>query len=140
MIVACGPESNGTKLLTRILETSGERVVHRSLPYGHNWWHYTEFPPGTRFVAIFRDEDSAVQSVLKAGHIEEPWYRDKRKRAYEEQKAARDSLAEIPGLHVISYEGLVKDPAGTLDRLGKWLGLTLRLPEPIYDGNAKYGE
>jgi hypothetical protein len=133
VIVACGPESNGTKLLARILETSGERVVHRSLPYDEDWWHYGEFPKTAKFVVILRQLDPSAESAFIAGHTQT--LAD----AYEEQRLARSILAEIPRALVVTYEHLVSKPDEVLGYLKAHLKLdNLHLPEELFDGNAKY--
>lgn len=130
MIVACGPESNGTRFLARLLISTDEPVVHRSLPHGKHWWTTNEFPSDAIYVAIFRDIDQAVESVLRRGHIEEP-VPDKRIAAYAEQKAARAYISSIPGVIIIQYEDLVDKPDETVLFLRRRLGMTVNLEEQI---------
>jgi hypothetical protein len=128
MIVACGPESNGTRLLSRILVSTNEPVVHRSLPNGEEWWSPEDFP-GAEFVVILRDIDWAVKSALRAGHVADE------AAAYEEQRKARAILDGIPGAIRISYEDLVKRPKRVAAELSRALGKPVSIEEPIQDRN-----
>lgn len=134
MIVACGPESNGTRLLTRILLTSGEEVIHRSLPHGRLWWSWRDFPEGTRFVVIIRDIEMAVASEVRIN----PHVRNAAKYSLRKQRRSRRILSQIPSAVFVSYETLVIRPHKTINDLGTRLGLQLSLPEEVYDANAKY--
>lgn len=133
MLVACGPESNGTHLLESILKTSGEEVIHRSLPYGDDeWWNYTDFPEGTRFVAIFRDPEIAARSTFRRKFVKD--YRE----GINEQFLARARILQIPNLILISYERLIADRERTAKVLSEMLGLDVSIPVEIRDENAKY--
>lgn len=130
MIIACGPESNGTRLLARLLVSTGQPVMHRSLPYGKHWWTPDEFPEDTQYVVILRDIDKAVESVLRHGHIEEP-VADRVSAAYNEQYSARDRLSRIDNAIEIRYEDLINDTERTIAFLEKRLGLPVTLEEQL---------
>lgn len=134
MIVACGGQSNGTRLLTRIIATSGEDVIHRSLPHGGQWWKWTDFPPGTRFVVIIRDIRMAIASEVRINpHL------DNIARLSEiNQKKSLRWLRRIPNAYFVSYEELVASPDEVVSRMSRDLGLNLSVPEEIYDANEKY--
>jgi len=141
LLVACGPESNGTRLLHRILSTSDEEVVHRSLPNARTWWGSEDFPDSTVFVVCLRDPKIAAQSAVRAGYFD--YLRTdeaKIEMALHEQVRARNILGRFPRgrTHYMLYEVLVENPKLMISNLGKKLNLSLSIPEEIYDGDAKY--
>jgi hypothetical protein len=142
LIVVCGPESNGTRLLHRIVSTSGEEVIHRSMPNARFWWSAKDFPNDTIYVISFRDIDIAAQSAVRAGYFDYLYSEDsKMKMALHEQvRARRLLLKELPlgKTYLVTYESLVDNPQNTVSALSAWLGVKLTIPEEIYNANLKY--
>lgn len=133
-MVACGPESSGTRLLARILsDYIGVDTVHHSMPNGGEWWDFRKFGPRARFVVIQRRPDATTASAMA------------RNMAATADDHARDwaravsMLAAIPGAYWLSYEALIAQPRVQADNLARWLR---RMPrghlEAITDENAKW--
>ena len=130
-VVCTGIEHSGTGLLTRIVRTGIPHAMHRAMPHvdrhgREHWWQPGIFEPA-RFIIIERDADVWLRSTLRRGGT--------RGAALARHGMARAALAGIEGYR-LTYEALVADPERTVGALGEWLGVTLRVPEPVYDGNA----
>lgn len=133
-VVATGPESCGTKLLSRILATGFPHVEHRSMPHADVWWD--PFLETRSMVAIVRDRGSAALSAVHAGHA-----RDLDDASARYDRALACLGADVSGRTVaawVRYERLVTDPVGEVGRLSRTLGVELGIPEPIYDGNTRW--
>lgn len=130
MLVLCtGPESSGTRLLSRIVAT-GTAVVHRSIPHGQTWWTLDDWRGP--IVAIVREEFATCESALAAGHaatLDE---------AVERRQKAIQILQAREDVIWVQYERLVADPVGVTAEIGRALGVELTVPEPITDENRKY--
>jgi hypothetical protein len=134
VIVVCGPESSGTRILHRVV-TEYIRVdaIHRSMPNAGAWWDWRDFGDRARFVVITRRPDITTQSILARGmapnaeaHADD-WAR------------AMALLAAIPGAIWITYEALLAEPRMQADNIAHWLRRrpTGLMPE-IVDNNAKW--
>ena len=144
-VLCCGPQSSGTRLLARILRTSGAEVTHKTLPDRGIWWGWDEqrqqycYPgqtyfPCDRAVAILRDPDIATASVEREGKpvtsMGAAW----------DQQEARRLIAAFPdSALVIAYRDLIDHPDEVLERISAYLGLPVSLSEPLVDGDVKYG-
>lgn len=141
-IVVTGPESSGTRLMARILETTEADVLHRTMPYKWDPHWPTEddfggFQPDVLLVML-RDEEITARSQLRRGHV--PSLRH----AFENVDAGLRRLARWAAVHgvmclFVSYEKLVADPRSALTFLSSRLGIGYpNSSEAIVDGNAKY--
>ncbi len=159
-----GPESSGTRCVTRILLDAGchggagheqefDRapprgvspvVWRRSIPHGKEWPDITRMVNvlkangyEVKAIATTRDWHPAIESQLKARHVgsrEEA--RANLRRAY---PFIFWHLAEtkIP-FWVVSYEALVARPKKVVGKLMEALGLPVPGKIEIFDGNEKY--
>lgn len=129
-VLCTGPESSGTRLLTRIV-SSGAYAMHRSLPHAGEWWVgcWTDYDA---VVAIVRDEEATIASAVAALHASSP------ERARRNRDRALRELATLDPIWV-QYEDLVRQPAKTVKRLSTCLGVRLTHSEEIRDENAKWG-
>jgi hypothetical protein len=162
-ILVVGPESSGTRLLTRCFIAAGcdgddtheqrfdqglpapERPIvwRRSVPYWGRWPNIGrcllvvgEAGYRPRAVVITRDWHATTRSQVRAGHA-----RDEGEAEIKMRRAVYDIYRHLLGSNVpfcwITYEGLVQRPRQTL----AWLMARHNLPLPeieIYDGNARY--
>jgi hypothetical protein len=133
VIVACGPESSGTRLLTEIIrDYLGLEVTHRSMPHGEEWWDWTTFEDA-RFVVIVRRPISTARSAVAAGHVKNMVEHRR------EWATAISALSGISGAYWISYEALVANPVMQTNNLARWLGVTpVGVLPHIYDANKKW--
>ena len=159
-----GPESSGTRLLTRVLIQSGcfgddghqqqmddldfsrrpaRIVLRRSVPHRNQWPDVGRIVrrmerAGYEVVVLVttREVQAMARSQVRAGHVHSLL------RAYEHvERAYRrifSALGELhgPSLFVVPYEATVLHPRSLADLLSG-LGLTPSIPE-IYDGNEKH--
>lgn len=65
-VLCTGPESAGTRMLTRLVDSLGVEAIHRSIPHGMEWWN----PPTNidRIVVIVRSALPNTLSAYEAGH------------------------------------------------------------------------
>jgi hypothetical protein len=131
LLVATGVEHSGTGLLARILATSGLPVIHRAMPHVFEgrevWWDADVFRP-CRFVIIERAADPWFASTVARGLSSTE--------AYGRWSKARRLLPRPDAW--MNYEELVAYPDRAVSNLAILLGVALTIPEPIYDGNAKW--
>jgi hypothetical protein len=152
LIVATGPISSGTRLLTNIVGklVVDEPVVHRSMPQWTVFWDYADDPEGTRYVIILRRPDISVRSAHKQGHGDPEkrgWRHLDHRMTQVELNAwwvkAIIRLSHIPNAGWFSYEALIADPFVQVGSIAHWLGVPCppdilsRIPR-IEDRNAKY--
>lgn len=116
-VVACGPESSGTRLLHRLIASlPGVEAVHHSMPHGEEWWDWHEFE-GHRFVIIVRRPDVAAMSAVASSCVtsiaehRQEWPR------------AITMLAAIPDAYWVFYGALVADPETQMANIAGWLGV-----------------
>jgi LPS sulfotransferase NodH len=158
-----GPESSGTRLMTRILLLAGclgseehDQPFDQVLPSAEEWpivWrrsvpHRREWPDlglmqrllveqGFRVIAIVmaRDWHAMAHSQVAVGHVPDIEI------ALRQIRNAYPYIYRETGFFdvLITYEGLVKRPEETLGWLMPMLGLPVP-PVDIYDGNAKWYE
>ena len=124
MIVLCvGPESSGTRLLTRQVDLLGVTAIHRSIPHADKWWDAVEFD-----AAIFISRDPWITEIsgVSAGHRDNFDWSDKDRQYPYRLTNAWKCFSEnvilpekkwIP----VTYEGLVRSPQWTLDNIAAWL-------------------
>ena len=160
-----GPESSGTRLMTRILIGAGclgddgeiQRldsgipdapliVWRRSIPHAAKWPAIPQMVADLRVadypvmaVVTTRDWSAMTKSQIAAGHVADPGMALQHlQRAYPFITGALTSNA-VP-YAMMSYEALIQRPAKMLGWLSAQLELELP-PIEVYDGNAKwYGE
>lgn len=161
-----GPESTGTRLLTRVLIAAGCRgdagheqafdapgpvsadshpvVWRRSVPHRHTWLTAADIRaklPGRRLTALVtvRDWHATVESQLRAPHVAT---RDEARANIQRAESHIHGIirALAPVAHyTVTYEALVARPVDVQRWLAAELGLTM--PDPpveVYDGNARY--
>lgn len=171
-IIVVGPESSGTRLLTRLLVAAGcdgdansevahngwpqrwdtqdpkhdqDIVIRRSLPYHpFRTWpdikalckRFKKLGYQVKIVAIDRSDKALASSQVAHG-----WVATK-KQSHDEHDACKQIMKGLKPAHSMKYEMLVRKPTETTNKMLKALGLkSLRkLPEDVFDGNAKYTE
>lgn len=154
LLINAGCHGNGTTdqpTLQEILDSGKENIViHRSFPFGakgsgRDWpdlmeIHFAlvakEYLPV--YIVMVRDPFCAARSAMKAHHIENIHVA-----SYEHDEAYRKIFATIIKLDLpyimVTYEGLVSHPAGTIGWLFPELGLPARFStETIEDANVKH--
>lgn len=127
-VLCTGPESSGTKLLTRIVQT-GADGEHRSMPHDNEWWDPKQVPHDCA-VVIVRDGRWTAESAWDMPHcgsVDEALFR-------REMALRRLGELQVPVLWV-GYEGLVAAPHAQVQVIGAWLGASLDVPEIVYDAN-----
>lgn len=131
LLIATGAESSGTRMLGRILATSGLPVLHLSLPHGETWWE-----PGMiehivracghepRWVVIHRLHGQA-ESAVRRGHA----------RTLEEAREKGLRADEVlfwspvaPGAVWTWYETWLRAPSAELAYVSERLSLPLSIP------------
>jgi len=165
--VVIGPESSGTRLLTRLLVRMGcigsgehEQALDQGLPkadgtpvvWRRSYPHRGEWPDLGAMVkkakaakyepvalVIVRDHEATARSQVAAPHVES--YGLALANIAEAQGRVLDDVrAAKLDWRLVTYEGLIARPHGTLAWIGDWLGLPPVLGEALTDGNAKYLE
>lgn len=121
-ILVVGPESSGTRFVHRIVSTAVP-ARHRSLPHADCW----DLGEHTHRVVVTREPDQTVLSALAAGHARTA---DEARLRY--STAVSLLLAQRTGEALwVSYEHLCLCPEAVLSRISGFLGVPVRLPEPI---------
>lgn len=167
-VFVLGPESSGTRLMTRLLIRAGcvgnasheqgfdaaglpapdgrDVVWRRSLPHGGAWPDVREMIDAAaalgyepRVVFMHRDVSALIASQLAAPHVKtEAEAVEHIDRVYRDY---HDRLSEWGVSHAnVNYETLFSDGWGVMLDLLRWLDLSTVLGERLYDGNAKYAE
>ena len=159
-----GPESSGTRCVTRLLIKAGchggadheqafDRsppsgvspvVWRRSVPHGKSWPEITRMVNSleargyeVRVIVTTRDWHPTVESQVKARHVAD------RNEAVRNLRRAYPFIFEhlaragVP-YWVVSYEALVARPKKVAAKLMEMLGLPLPEKIEIFDGNEKY--
>jgi LPS sulfotransferase NodH len=159
-----GPESSGTRLLTRILIEAGclgddghEQRWDAKAPCGESpvvWRrsvpHGGDYPNVLGLVAVLEGRGYQVEAVV----VTRDWQAMAASQAANGHAAdVEEATARIRAAHtyiireldlvgrqytMVSYEALVQRPEATIEWLMARLGLDERPIVPIYDGNAKY--
>lgn len=136
-VLCTGPESSGTRLLTRIVATGeGIEAIHRSIPHYQSWdlW-VPEVGEIDKVVFISRAWNPTIQSQVARGLVE-----------YEAQSIAHLQRAHVefakqigdkPWWYVI-YHNLIYRPDIVLSDLEEFLGVSVELPEEVYNANFKW--
>lgn len=143
IVLCCGGESTGTRLLTRIVRHLGVGAVHRSVPYdrtvkGKPKWPMLHNIVFDRAIVMTRDWWAAAGSQVAASHAAHHDQAVHRLRRAYVQIAHDLDRVDRPWVQV-SYESLVQRPEPVVANLADWLGVEYRgLPEPVVDGNTKW--
>lgn len=158
-----GPESSGTRLMTKLLIAAGcegddgneqrwdeglpqgDQVVwRRSLPHGGVWPDLDEVLWGLNgrgyqvlFLVMSRDWHAMGDSQVQAGHVSDMETALKHIRDAYSRICATLTITGYP-FEIVNYETLVRPGGEAVARLMERLGLTIVRPVDIYDGNAKY--
>jgi hypothetical protein len=137
-VLQLGSEDSGNRLVHRILQTADPAIetTGRSLPHGEGWPDVDalieEFRPD-KILIVWRDKTIQTRAAAATGHT------DTLAEAIAERERAEWLLAGVRGdVRVQVYELLVKDPLTQIANLGDWLGVSLTMPEVIYDANTKH--
>lgn len=125
-VLCTGPESSGTRLLTRLVGDLGVESIHRSVPHAKKW---IDWPVVDKIIIIVRDPFITELSAEEAGH---PSYWDgidstfpyRITHAWElmVDKVAQTGVPWIP----LTYEGLLARPQWTLDHVADFLAVPRR--------------
>lgn len=146
-VLVTGPESSGTRYVTRLIEAGGADAVHRSQPNGTDWidvlsmlehrgsGYDTWTPPFDRAVIVVRGLLAHGHSML-AHHFDDDW-----QEAMSRRRAALGSLGTVlgdPRVTLITYESLAAraERACLLAALG--LDPARADDVPFHDQNGKY--
>ena len=142
-VLCTGPESSGTRLLTRLVEGLGVEAIHRSIPHSCKWW---DVPSDIdRVIYIVRDPWITEISAKEIGHPENGCWTGKDKEYPFRLIKAWEVFAEnvvfsyTPWIPV-TYEGLMKRPQWTLDNIADWLDVERKpLSERVIDPRENLG-
>ena len=128
MIVCTGPESSGTRLVNRIVATSGLAHRHRSMPNANDW--NLGLLPGDVVVAVRRELMGTARSAVAAGHAASLSAALRRRDA---AVALIEDQVEVAGVPVlwIDYEALLTEARWVADQIGEFIGAPVTLSEPI---------
>lgn len=123
VVMVVGPESSGTRLLTGLVSDLGVEAVHRSVPYGPDWWPDRGDALVSHVVVIWRDLAATLESQQRNGHLR-IWGRfadaDERYSTSVGEIVRHVHWGTIPFLEV-QYEALVDDPQFSMDGIADWL-------------------
>lgn len=155
-ILVVGPEDSGNRLVHRIILSCGAytstgeipkqihhipahdvHLIARSLPHGEEWPDLPalidSFAPH-KIVLVWRAREWQLAAVLHQRHA------DSLPEARSERALAEMMMAAVNGdVYIIIYELLTLNPIVQVANLGRWLGLPLRVPELIFDADARHG-
>lgn len=143
-VAVVGPESSGTRLMTRIMTEAGAEALHRSFPYGkkangdRRWPEadVVEFGPDA-VVWMSRDWWATAPSQIRAEHVEdihEAWI-NIAEATYRVILLCKEN--DYP-FYIVNYESLIQRPAPVVRNITSTLGLKMPDIEHIVDGNSKY--
>lgn len=128
VVVVVGPESSGTRLLTELVSDLGVEAIHRSVPYGPDWWPDRGDVHASHVVVIWRDPATTVESQERHGHLR-IWRRfasgDERYSASVGEIVRHVFWGRLP-YHEIRYEDLTADPQARMDEIADWLQIPRR--------------
>lgn len=135
-VLCTGPESSGTRLLTRLVSNLGVEAIHRSIPHGKEWWAIKP-EDYDRAIFICRDPFMTEISATEAGH---PQHWEGRLSRYPDRLINAWSAFTI---HIVwsgkqwlplTYEGLLDRPQFVMDGVAQWLGVEAKpLAEEVKD-------
>lgn len=125
-VLCTGPESSGTRLLTRLVDNLDVEAFHRSIPHGPDWWNAPE--DIDRVIFINRDPWITQISSEEIGHPDNGFWSDEDKVFPDRIIKAWKVFAEnviLLGVRwmPISFEGLVQRPQWTMDQIANWLNV-----------------
>lgn len=141
-VVVTGPESSGTRLVSRWLEAHPDLVArHWSMPSGEGWARHWptdhDFDGGLpdAVVLVVRDFEATVRSQ----HHRELVVSRKEAEANIIQALLRIlawAVSHGTATYVVLYDEIIGDPS-RFDALFDWLGVDhVDCPEPLYDATA----
>lgn len=121
-VLCTGPESSGTRLLTRLVGSLGVDAIHRSVPHAMDWWNAPS--DIDRFIVVVRDPFVTEVSAKEAGHPSY-WSGIDSTFPYRVTKAWETIIDNVRGKPwiPITYEGLLLRPQKTLDNIADWMGV-----------------
>lgn len=139
-VVCTGPESSGTRVLTRTVNLLDVEAIHRSIPHAERWW---DMPSQVdAFIFISRDPFITEMSGLEANHINHcGWKGIDREYPYRLTNAWREFANNVivprEKWIPLTFEGFVARPQWTLDHIAEWLGVeSATITEKIVDPRA----
>lgn len=143
-VVVTGPESSGTRFVSRWLEAHDEIVArHWSMPSGEGWARHWpsdhDFGHETPHAVVFVSR-SFEATVASQHHRELVSCRKEAEAniALAHLRAVGWAVAHGYPLYLLSYDEVIARPEA-FDALFNWLGHDpVPCPEPIVDGNAKW--
>ena len=164
-VLVLGPESSGTRLITRILIAAGchgqdghqqewdralpgdgrsPLVWRRSFPHGGRWpdvatmvHRLRQRGYAVKAVILAREPQALERSQLRAGHVGD--VEEARRRIQEAYRRILTGLAEAGVAYIlVPYEALVLHPAPVQAYLARRLGLPVAPYVTVYDGNEKW--
>ena len=139
-VAVVGPESSGTRLMTRILTDAGADALHRSFPYGageeRRWPNLDveDFDPDY-MVWMTRDWWATTASQVAVPHVADF------DTAWQNVRHTQTVLARLSQSYKtfqVSYESLVQRPHVVVRNLTSALNLKMPPIEQIVDGNSKW--
>jgi hypothetical protein len=135
-VLCCGPESSGTRLLSRIVNTGdGIEAIHRSIPHWYSW-DLSEVGEIDRAVLMVRSWTPTIRSQVSRGLVPSDCVAiDHLRRAF----VTFATTIDVPWWLVV-YHNLIDHPDVVLGELSEFLGTAIRLPEDeeLYDANRKW--
>lgn len=141
-VVVTGPESSGTRFVSRWLEAHDDVVArHWSLPCGEGWMRH--WPTDHDFDGVDPD---AIVVVIRSFEATIASQRDRELVTCRREAEANIVLALLRALswavahgtatYLVLYDDIVAAPAH-FDAVFRWLGLEpVPSPEPVVDANA----
>lgn len=129
-VTCTGPESSGTRLLTRLVSGLGVVAVHRSVPHGPEWWPRLDDTDSTHMVVITRDIEKTLASQKRAGHMQVWQHRLSPQEKYDLSVGVLIRQTRLWGRKAlwIEYEDLVAEPQRVMDAVAAFLGVE---PRPV---------
>jgi hypothetical protein len=143
-IVVTGPESSGTRFVSRWLEAHPELVArHWSMPSGERWmrhWptdHDFDGPQPDRIVMCIRSFEATIASQIARDMVSG---RREAEASIVQAHMRTTTWAVSHGvpMYPLIYDSILADPA-QFDAVFRWLGVDpVPCPEEINDANAKW--
>lgn len=135
IVVVVGPESSGTRLMTVLVSDLGVQAIHRSVPYGPEWWPNRGDDEATHWLVLSRDREATLLSQKNAGHLQ-AWTRMKPEEKFDCSVGVMHR--HLDHLHdserfLLDYEDLVADPQVCMDEIAEWLGVSPQTVRVVVD-------
>lgn len=128
MIVCTGPESSGTRLLERIVATSGVACGHRSMPHANDW--NLGLTSLDEVVVITRERMATARSAVATGHapsLERALMRRDLALGLITEQVLQAGVASL----WIDYDALTLRPEVVVEELADFIGARVTIPEAV---------